>query len=200
MLAQCALSTFSQAYSFQLISLTSLAVNRQVLWRKSLLSWLTRCAIHLEAWHFLPVCWRMPPRKCWRLASGSLIYKRGFERFPPRSKEEASCIPFSVAAFARSSPRPLSRANIVLASRVASSKGTNNVSGSPNVLVYSFCGKPMISMPAEPPFALWPERAADVFAPEADDSGFEIPIPRALRDRRNPRSAQLPRARFSLQT
>jgi hypothetical protein len=42
----------------------------------------------------------------------------------------------------------------------------------------------MISMPAEPPVALWPERAADVFAPEADDPCFAIPIPRALRARR----------------
>jgi hypothetical protein len=44
------------------------------------------------------------------------------------------CIPLSVTAFARSSPSPMSRANIVFAARGASSKGTNSVSGSPKVL------------------------------------------------------------------
>jgi hypothetical protein len=56
----------------------------------------------------------------------------------------------------------------------------------------------MISMPAEPPVALWPERAAGVFAPEADDPCFAIPIPRLAR-LAHPRSAQLPRTRVSLQ-
>jgi hypothetical protein len=73
------------------------------------------------------------------------------EKLLSRSSEDASCIPLNVTAFARSSPSPVSRVSILFASRAASSNGTNSVSGSPNVRVYSIWGKPTISMPADPP-------------------------------------------------
>jgi hypothetical protein len=75
------------------------------------------------------------------------------EKLLSRSKEEANCVPLNVTALPRSSPRPTSRTSILFASRAASSKGTNSVAGSPNVRVYSFCGNPTISMPADPPVA-----------------------------------------------
>jgi hypothetical protein len=109
--------------------------------------------LKFAARNYLPGCSRMLQRKCRRPANGLLISKLDFELFPPRSKEEASCVPLNVIAFPRSSPRPISRASIVLASRAASSNGTNSVSGSPSVLVYSFCEKPTISIPADPPAA-----------------------------------------------
>jgi hypothetical protein len=84
-------------------------------------------------------------------------------------------MPLKITAFARSSPSPVSRASILSASRAASSNGTNSVSGSPNVRVYSICGKPTISMPADPPAAL-SERPAG-FVPGAAPT-FAISIPR----------------------
>jgi hypothetical protein len=50
--------------------------------------------------------------------------------------DEASCIPLSLTAVSRFSPRLLlTRSILAKASRAASSKGTNNMSGSPKVRV-----------------------------------------------------------------
>jgi len=97
------------------------------------------------------------------------------EKLLSRSREDASCVRLNVTAFRA---MPVSRASILLASRTSSSKGTNSVSGSPKVRVYNFCGKPMISMPADPPDAFWSERAVGGYAPEAVDPCFAISIPR----------------------
>jgi hypothetical protein len=80
--------------------------------------------------------------------------------------------------------------SILFASRAASSNGTNSVSGSPNVRVYSIWGKPTISMPADPPAALSARPAG--FVPGAAPT-FAISIPRALRPAHTPSGTTFPR-------